>query len=269
MQPRFPLFAILADARDAARANEPGQVSRVASALGVPAEELERRLDAVADRIEVRVTRSLAVGRYLLDELRRGRTPTLRTVFETNRQDHTDEPGQITTVIDLRQAAEERLFGAGDLPEDDRPRYGFAYMPGTPTEPYPFGPVRFVLNLDSDELRERMTFTPVDSSIPGLRPEEVGTLDHPLNALARSSDALAVAGLLAPGNPVPAGCGVWENGASGGVPEAQIWGPLEVTPESVRVIVVQRDAAEAFPDEFEALREVAGRQGVELTVEDE
>jgi hypothetical protein len=269
LQPRLPLCAILADAREAARASESGQVSLVAAAIGVAVDEVERRLDAVAERIEVRVTRSMAVGRYLLDELRRRLIPTIRTVFETNRQDYTDEPAQIAAVIDLRKAAEENIFGAGELPEDDRPRYGFAFMEGTPTEPFPFGPVRFVMNLASDELRERMTFTPVDSSTPGLRPDEVGTLDHPLNALARSSDALAVAGLLSPRNPIKAGCGVWENGVSGGVPEAQIWGPLEVTPEYIRVIVIQREAAVAFPEEFEALREVVERQGIDLMLEND
>jgi DNA transposition AAA+ family ATPase len=42
-----------------------------------------------------------------------------------------------------------------------------------------------------------------------------------------------------------------------------------MSPESARAIVVQRDAVATFPAEFEELREVAERQGVELVVEDE
>ncbi|MBX9579405.1 MAG: hypothetical protein K2X87_03780 [Gemmataceae bacterium] len=269
MSPGNPLPSVLADAREAARANGPGQVDRVAREIGVEAALVGSRLDAVADLIEVRITRSLAVGRYLLAVARRGRVPVLRTVFETGRQDHTQDPVRIAAVVDFRRAAEARVFGATDVPEEDRPRYGFAYLPDSPTEPYPFGPVRFVLNLSTDELRGRITLTPVDSSLPELGPDEVGTFDHPHNALARSSDALAVAGLLGPRGPVPPGCGVWANGTAGGVPEAQVWGPVEVTPAEVAVIVVGRDAAAAQPAEFAALREVAARQAVELRVEDD
>jgi hypothetical protein len=45
LQPRFPLFTILADAREAARANESGQVSLIAAAIGVSTDEVKRRLE--------------------------------------------------------------------------------------------------------------------------------------------------------------------------------------------------------------------------------
>jgi hypothetical protein len=120
-----------------------------------------------------------------------------------------------------------------------------------------------VLNLDGAELRERITFTPVDSSIPGLGPEEVGTLDHSLNAFGRSSDALRATGLLGPGQPVPEGCGVRDNSAEG-TPEAQVWGPLLVTADHIRGIMLE--VLEGPSRELEALRSLTERQGIPLRV---
>jgi hypothetical protein len=179
--------------------------------------------------VEVRVTRKLLVFRYLREELEAGRVPTLRSVFETGRQNHTEDPGEIASVVRTREEYEGSVFGAdaATLEVEDRPKFGFAYFSGTPTEPVPFGPVRFVLNLDSPDFRGRVTLTPVDSSIPGVAPDEVGTLEHPLNAFARSSDALRASGLLA--EAIPSGIGVRDNSREGPL-EAQIWGPLQVHP---------------------------------------
>jgi hypothetical protein len=222
-------------------------------------------LENLVDRVEVRVTRSLTVGRHLLDELTAGHIPTIRSVFETGRQDHTGEPGSIAGVVRFRAGQEPAVFGpeAATLGEQDRPKYGFAFFEGTPNEPYPFGPVCFLLNLDSSDLRERITFTPVDSSIPGLAPEEVGTLDHPVNAFARSCDAVRAAGLLPVERPIPAGSGIRDN-ANEGTPEAQIWGPLQVVPGQVRAIIVEVLGGPS-PD-LDRLRIVAERQEVPLHV---
>jgi hypothetical protein len=173
------------------------------------------RLEAVVDRVEIRITRSLSICRYLRDELEAGRVPSFRSVFETGRQDHTDDPATIAGIVVFRQQAEGSVFGA-DLPAmevEDRPKYGFAWFEGTPAEPLPFGPVCFLLDLESPSLRERLTLTPGDSSIPDLASQEVGTLDHPLNAFARSSDALRACGLL--GEVIPPGSGVRDNARQG------------------------------------------------------
>jgi hypothetical protein len=224
-----------------------------------------RSLEGLVDSVEVRVTRSLAVGHSLLDELNAWRVPTIRSVFETGRQDHTEDPERIAGVVIFRRRQEPAVFGpeAGILPEEDRPKFGFAVVEGTPNEPYPFGPVCFLLNLDFPDLRERITFTPVDSSIPGLAAEEVGTLDHPLNAFARSSDALRAARLLSLDPAIPAGSGIRDN-ASQGTPEAQIWGPLQVTPNQVRVIIAE--VVGGPNPELDGLRKVAAHQGVPLEV---
>ncbi len=184
---------------------------------------------------------------------------------ETDRQDHTDDPGRIAGVVLFRAGQEPAIFGseAAALTEDDRPKYGFAFFEGTPNQPYPFGPIYFLLNLDSPDLRERITFTPVDSSIPGLAPEEVGTLDHPVNAFARSSDAVRAAGLFALGGPIPPGSGIRDN-ASEGTPEAQIWGPLQVIPSQIRLIIVE--VLREPNSELDCLRIVAERQGVPIHV---
>jgi hypothetical protein len=188
-------------------------------------------------------------------------------VFETGRQDHTSELERIAGVVRFRTGQEPAVFGpeAAALAEDDRPKYGFAFFEETPNEPYPFGPVCFLLNLDSPDLRERLTFTPVDSSIPGLAPEEVGTLDHPVNAFARSSDAVRAAGLLPVEGPIPPGSGIRDN-ASEGTPEAQVWGPLQVIPSQVRCIMVE--VLGGPNPELDSLRTVAERQGVPLHVRD-
>jgi hypothetical protein len=222
-------------------------------------------LENLVDRVEVRVTRSLMVARHLLDELTTGRIPTIRSMFETGRQDHTDEPESIAGIVQFRTGQEPAVFGpeAATLAEDDRPKYGFAFFEGTPNEPQPFGPVCFLLNLDSSDLRERITFTPVDSSIPGLAPEEVGTLDHPVNAFARSSDAVRAAGLLPVDGPIPPESGIRDN-AREGTPEAQIWGPLQVMPSQVRAIMVEVPGGPST--ELDNLRTVAERQGVPLHV---
>jgi hypothetical protein len=142
-----------------------------------------------------------------------------------------------------------------------RGRLREAWFEGTPTEPLPFGPVCFLLNLESAELRGRLTLTPVDSSIPDLAPEEVGTLDHPLNSFARSSDALRACGLLE--DTIPPGSGVRDN-ARQGTPEAQVWGSLQVTADQIRAIMVE--VASADDPELAHLRIVAERQGISLVV---
>jgi hypothetical protein len=91
----------------------------------------------------------------------------------------------------------------------------------------------------------------------------VGTLDHPVNAFARSSDAVRAAGLLPSDAPIPPGSGIRDN-ASEGTPEAQIWGPLQVIPNQVRVIMVEVFGG-ASP-ELDSLRTVAERQGIPLYV---
>ena len=194
-----------------------------------------------------------------------GQVPTIRSVFETGRQDHTENPEQITAAVAFRRAREEKMFGppVGDLQEAERSKYGFAYFEGTPTEPAPFGPVCFILNLNSSDLRARITFTPVDSSMEGLGRDEVGTLDHPLNAFARSSDALTASGLLPLEGPLPPNSGLRFN-AEEGVPEAQIWGPLPATADNVQVIIVEVKVRE-LPD-LDGLRAVARRQGIPLIV---
>jgi hypothetical protein len=265
VEPATPLFTLLANARDAACANQEGQLERAARSLHREREEVIRSLEDLIDGVEVRVTRSLAVAGSLLNELTARRVPTIRSVFETRHQDHSEDPERIAGVVVFRRRQEPAVFGpeAGMLSEEDRPKYGFAVFEGTPNEPYPFGPVCFLLNLDSPDLRERITFTPVDSSVPGLAAEEVGTLDHPLNAFARSGDALRAAGLLPREGTIPAGSGIRDN-ANQGTPEAQIWGPLQVTPSQVRVIIAEV-VGEPSP-ELDSLRTVAARQGVPLEV---
>lgn len=188
---------------------------------------------------------------------------TIRSVFETGRQDHTQDVETIAGIVLFRGEQEGSVFGVDvtAMDAEDRPKYGFAWFSGTPTEPLPFGPVCFILNLDFPDLRERITLTPVDSSIPGLAPEEVGTLDHPLNAFARSSDALRASGLL--GEEIPSGCGIRNNGQEG-TPEAQVWGPLQVTPDQVQAIMVE--VTSVLDPELENLRVVARRQGIPLEV---
>ena len=156
-------------------------MARVALAIGHSVDEVARRLEAVVDRVEIRVTRGLAVCRYLFEELEAGRVPTIRSVFETGRQDHTDDPERIAAAVAFRWEREGKTFVPRPLAleEEDRPKYGFAYFEGTPTQPLPFGPVCFILDLDSSDLRARMTFTPVDSSIDGL--VGVGTPDRLCN----------------------------------------------------------------------------------------
>jgi hypothetical protein len=265
VEPESPLRLVLASARDRARANEAAQVDRVSRSLARESGEVVRSLENLVDRVEVRVTRSLAVAHHLLDELSAGRIPTIRSVFETGRQDHTSNPGRIAGVVRFRAGQEPAIFGpeAAALAEDDRPKYGFAFFEGTPNAPYPFGPVCFLLTLDSADLRERITFTPVDSSIPGLDPDEVGTLDHPVNAFARSSDAGRAAGLLSVEGTIPLGSGIRDN-AREGTPEAQIWGPLLVIPSQVLAIMVEVFGGPS--PELDSLRTVAERQGVPLHV---
>jgi hypothetical protein len=231
--------------------------------LGCDLEEVTSRLEEVVDRVEIRVTRGLSVCRFLRDELEAGRIPAIRSVFETGRQDHTEDPATIAGIVLFRRQREGSVFGAdvAAMEVEDRPKYGFAWFEGTPTEPLPFGPVCFLLNLGPAELRERLTLTPVDSSIPDLATEEVGTLDHPLNAFARSSDALRACGLL--GETIPPGSGVRDNGRQG-TPEAQVWGPLQVTAEQVRGIMVE--VASADDPDLAHLRVVAERQGIPLLV---
>jgi hypothetical protein len=186
----------------------------------------------------------------LRDELEAGRVPTIRSVFETGRQDHTEDPVTIAGIVGFRQEREGSVFGAdvAALEDEDRPKFGFAYFSGTPTEPLPFGPVCFLLNLESAELRERVTLTPVDSSIPGLAPEEVG-------------DALRAGQLLI--GAIPANCGVRDN-AQEGTPEAQVWGTLQVTVDQIRAIMAVVGSDD--DPELDNLRVVAERQGIPLLV---
>ena len=265
MEPEHSLVCVLTNARDRACSNEEAQIERLSGCLSLDKEEVVRSLENLVDRVEIRVTRSLAVARYLLDELTAGRIPTIRSVFETGRQDHTEEPESIAGIVRFRVQQEPLVFGqeAMALAEEDRPKYGFAYFGASPTEPFPFGPVCFLLNLDSSDLRERITFTPVDSSIPTLVPDEVGTLDHPVNALAHSSDAVRAAGLLSVEAPLPPGSGIRDN-ASEGTPEAQVWGPLHVIPSQVRLIMAE--VLMGPSPELDNLRAVAERQGVPLHV---
>jgi hypothetical protein len=115
--------------------------------------------------------------------------------------------------------------------------------------------------LESAELRGRVSLTPVDSSIPDLAPEEVGTLDHPLNTFARSSDALRAGQLLH--GAIPVHSGVRDN-AKEGTPEAQVWGALQVTNDQIRAIMVE--VLSDDEPELENLRIVAERQGIPLEV---
>jgi hypothetical protein len=226
-------------------------------------EEVTARLEEIVDRVEIRVTRSLSVCRSLRDELEAERVPTIRSVFETGRQDHTEDPATIAGIVVFRRQNEGSVFGAdvAAMEAEDRPKYGFAWFEGTPTDPLPYGPVCFLLNLEAAELRERLTLTPVDSSIPDLGPEEVGTLDHPLNAFARSSDALRASGLL--GEVIPPASGVRDNSRQG-TPEAQIWGPLRLTASQVRAIMVEVTSADDA--DLAHLRVIAERQGIPLVV---
>jgi hypothetical protein len=92
-----------------------------------------------------------------------------------------------------------------------------------------------------------------------LTPEEVGTLDHPLNAFARSSDALRACGLI--GEAIPPDVGVRDN-ARQGTPEAQVWGPLPVSADQIRAIMAE--VASADDQALAHLRVVAERQGIPL-----
>jgi hypothetical protein len=255
--------SVLAEARERAVHNQEPQVQRVAQASGRDVSVVTTQLGEIVDRVEIRITRSLSVGRYLRDELEAGQVPTIRCVFKTGRQDHTEDPITIAGIVCFRQKHEGRVFGAAASASEveDRPKFGFAYFSGTPTEPLPFGPVCFLLNLESSELRERVTLTPVDSSVPGLAPEEVGTLDHPLNAFARSSDALRAGQVLT--GVIPTNSGIRDN-AREGTPEAQVWGPLPVTADQIRAIIVEVVSADD-PD-LNDLRVVAERQGIPLEV---
>jgi hypothetical protein len=222
-----------------------------------------KQLEEIVDRVEIRITRSLSVGRYLRNELEAGLVPVLRSVFETGRQDHTADSIAIAGIVRFRQEREGTVFGAeaAAMEHEDRPKFGFAYFSGTPTEPLPFGPVCFLLNLESADLRARVTLTPIDSSIPGLAPEEVGTFDHPLNTFARSSDALRAGQLLT--GAIPANSGVRDN-AREGTPEAQVWGPLHVTSDQISGIMVEVTLHDDL--ELDPLRMVAERQGIPLYV---
>jgi hypothetical protein len=265
MEPDSPVLSVLARARETARTNQEVQVQRVAHLLQRDKGDVVRHLENVAGRIEIRMTRSFAIASYLLGELDSGHVPTVRSVFETGRQNHTATPESIAAVMRSRANREPTVFGPETeaLREEDRPKYGFAYFHGTPNEPLPFGPICFLLNLDAPDLRQRITLTPVDSSIPGLAAEEVGTLDHPLNAFARSSDALRAAGLLAVGGPLPPESGIRDN-AREGTPEAQVWRPLAVISSQVRVIIAE--VVEASDPDLACLRTVAERQGISLRI---
>jgi hypothetical protein len=265
VEPDDGLAAVLADARATACFHQPSQLARVALAVGQTVDDVASRIEEVVDRVEIRVTRGFAIGRFLFEEMAAGRVPTIRSVFETARQDHTEKPEVIAGAVSFRLEREGSLFGSqvGDLREEDRPKYGFAYFEETPTEPMPYGPVCFILNLNCADLRARTTFTPVDSSIDGLGRDEVGTLDFPLNAFARSSDALRASGLLSRQSPLPPNGGI-RNNAAEGTPEAQIWAPLPVTPEYVRVIIVEVSSLD--PPDLVDIRAVALHQGIPLVV---
>jgi len=254
--------AILTGARERAAEHQEIQVRRLSRALGRNVEEVAVRLEAILDRVEVRVTRGLSVCRYLRDELEAGRV-AIRSVFETRRQNHMDDPATIAGIVVFRRQREGSVFGVEveSMDIEDRPKYGFAWFEGTPTEPMPFGPICFILNLDNADLRQRLTLTPVDSSIPDLTPEEVGTLDHPMNAFARSSDALRTCGLF--GEEIPPEVGVRDN-ARQGTPEAQVWGPLQMTADQIQAIMAE--VASADDQDLAHLRVVAERQGVPLLV---
>jgi hypothetical protein len=99
VQPERPPAAILAEARRLAAEHQEGQVRQVAETLRRDLEEVTTQLEGVVDRVEIRVTRSLSVCRYLRDELEAGRVPTIRSVFETARQDHTDDTADQVRAI--------------------------------------------------------------------------------------------------------------------------------------------------------------------------
>jgi len=77
-----PLVSVVANARDRACANQEEQAERVARTLERERGEVVRRQENLVYCVEIRVTRSLAVARHLLDELNAGRIPTIRSVFE-------------------------------------------------------------------------------------------------------------------------------------------------------------------------------------------
>lgn len=139
------------------------------------------------------------------------------------------------------------------LEVEDRPKYGFAWLEGRPTEPLPFRPVCFVLNRDAD-MRGRLTLTTVESSVPDLTPEEVVMLDHPLNAFARSNDALRAYVFI--GEEIPPGV---RDNARQGTPEAQVWGPPQVTAKQIQVIMME--VVSADDQDLAHLRVVVERQG--------
>jgi hypothetical protein len=62
---------------------------------------------------------------------------------------------------------------------------------------------------------------------------------------------------------IPANSGVRDN-TQEGTPEAQVWGPLQVTLDQIRSIIVEV-ASDADP-ELDNLRVVAERQGIPLEI---
>ncbi len=103
--------ATLAEARDRACLHQEEQVERVARASGQRTEEVVERLEALVDRVEIRITRGLMVIPYLLDELNAGRVRMIRSVFETGRQDYTQDPQVIAGVVTFRAEREPNVFG--------------------------------------------------------------------------------------------------------------------------------------------------------------
>ncbi|MGH7173085.1 MAG: hypothetical protein ACRELG_22620, partial [Gemmataceae bacterium] len=84
---------------------------------------------------------------------------------------------------------------------------------------------------------------------------------HPLNAFARSSDALRASHLLA--GAIPENSGVRDNSREG-TPEAQIWGALQLTSDQISAIIVE--VISLYDQDLDHLRIVAERQGIPLQV---
>jgi hypothetical protein len=102
---------LLAEVRQRAADHQEAQVRRVAKALGCDVRAVTTALEEIVDRVEIRITRSLSVGRSLMDELEAGQVPTIRSVFETSRQDHTEDSITIAGIVSFRREQEAKSSG--------------------------------------------------------------------------------------------------------------------------------------------------------------
>jgi hypothetical protein len=253
---------VMTDAQDTAHNPEHGSqahVERVANATGLQPEEVEQRLNDVIDNAELHSTHEVGVGTAMLNQMNNGEEPTVQSVFESNSQ---SGGAPVQGAIDLRTESEPRVFGPGvaETTPAERPKYAYVMMDGAPNPPTPFGPVTFVLNTDSDDLRGRITLTPTDSTLPSANSNQVGTLDSPHNALAQSDTALHAAG-LGEAATVPVAENVKQSPT-----EAQIWGPLPVNAETISRIEI--DSSVKDTQGVKDLVEVAERQGIPVVFVD-